>query len=85
MITVILGAIMFVGVEICHETGLFGGGEEHFSPPLVIAFVAAYLVLGGSILLTALRNITKGHIFDENFLMAAATLGALQSASIPKP
>ncbi len=84
VITVILGAMMFVGVEICHETGLFGGGEEHFSLPLVIAFVAAYLVLGGSILLTALRNITKGHIFDENFLMAAATLGAFAIGEYPE-
>jgi len=84
VITIILGAIMFVGVEICHETGMFGGGEEHFPLPFVIAFVAAYLVLGGNILLTALRNLTKGQIFDENFLMSVATLGAFVIGEYPE-
>ena len=37
----------------------------------------AYLVVGFPILKTAFINITKGQIFDENFLMTIATLGAI--------
>lgn len=40
------------------------------------ALVIAYILLGGKIVLTAIRNIFKGQIFDENFLMSLATLGA---------
>ena len=40
------------------------------------AFVAAYLILGSRILLDAGRNLTKGHVFDENFLMSIATIAA---------
>ena len=39
--------------------------------------VAAYLIAGYDVLLTALRNIRKGEVFDENFLMAVASLGAM--------
>ncbi|MBQ7801297.1 MAG: cadmium-translocating P-type ATPase [Oscillospiraceae bacterium] len=41
-----------------------------------IAFVAAYVVLGGEILVTAVKNLTRGHVLDENFLMSIATIGA---------
>ncbi len=43
----------------------------------LILFLAVYLVVGGPVLLTAARNILRGDIFDENFLMCVATLGAL--------
>lgn len=48
------------------------------SQPLLssVCFVIAYLILGIKIVWTALRNITKGQIFDENFLMSIATIGA---------
>jgi Cd2+/Zn2+-exporting ATPase len=39
-------------------------------------FLSSYLVVGFHILLRAVRNITKGKIFDENFLMSIATIGA---------
>lgn len=38
--------------------------------------IFAYVLLGGRIVLTALKNIAKGNVFDENFLMTVATLGA---------
>lgn len=41
-----------------------------------ICFVLAYLILGIKIVWTALRNISKGQVFDENFLMSIATIGA---------
>ena len=39
--------------------------------------IAAYLMAGYDVLLTALRNIRRGEVFDENFLMAVASLGAM--------
>ncbi|HBU11725.1 MAG TPA: cadmium-translocating P-type ATPase [Clostridiales bacterium] len=39
-------------------------------------FLAAYLVLGLNVLLTAGKNIARGKVFDEHFLMAVATIGA---------
>ena len=39
--------------------------------------IAAYLLAGYDVLLTALRNIRQGKVFDENFLMAVASLGAM--------
>ena len=40
------------------------------------AFLAAYLVSGGDVLWRAIRNILHGQVFDENFLMCIATVGA---------
>lgn len=39
-------------------------------------FLAAFLIIGGDVIWKALRNIVRGHIFDENFLMLIATVGA---------
>jgi Cd2+/Zn2+-exporting ATPase len=39
-------------------------------------FVIAYIILGGDIVLRAVKNIFKGEVFDENFLMSIATIGA---------
>lgn len=50
--------------------------EERFTILSVVSFVTAYLILGSKILLKAGKNLTKGHVFDENFLMSIATLAA---------
>ena len=42
----------------------------------IAMFAAAYLVLGGDVLWRAVRGIAGGQVFDENFLMGVATLGA---------
>ncbi|MCI7675576.1 MAG: cadmium-translocating P-type ATPase [Phascolarctobacterium sp.] len=42
----------------------------------VYCLIFAYVLLGGRIVITALKNISKGNVFDENFLMTVATLGA---------
>ena len=39
-------------------------------------YAAIYILLGGDVVLTAAKNIMKGRVFDEHFLMAIATLGA---------
>lgn len=43
----------------------------------MVCFIAAYLAAGYDVLWTALRNIRRGEVFDENFLMAVASLGAM--------
>ncbi len=41
-----------------------------------IIFAVSYVIIGYDVLLTAFKNILKGELFDENFLMSIATLGA---------
>ena len=47
-------------------------------------YIAAYLVLGREVLTTAGKNLIKGHVFDENFLMSIATLGAFAIGEFPE-
>lgn len=42
----------------------------------VIAYIIAFLMLGGDVIKHAVRNIARGRVFDENFLMSIATIGA---------
>ncbi len=39
-------------------------------------FLIAYVIIGGDVLWRAIRNILRGQVFDENFLMSVATIGA---------
>jgi len=52
--------------------------------PEFIIFAAAYLVFGGGVLFKAAQNIIRGKIFDENFLMSLATLGAFAIGEYPE-
>ena len=52
--------------------------------PMVIACVAAYVILGRDVVATALKNLTRGHVFDENFLMSVATIGAFFIGEYPE-
>ena len=49
-----------------------------------VIFFVSYLIAGGDILLKAFRNIIKGEVFDENFLMSIATLGAFSIKEFPE-
>lgn len=62
----ITGMILFV-------VGLVIKDNEVIS---TVIFLLAYVVSGGKVILSALKNIAKGQIFDENFLMLIATVGA---------
>jgi len=50
----------------------------------LLLFIVAYLVIGGDILLIASKNIIKGQVFDENFLMSIATVGAFLIGEYPE-
>lgn len=56
----------------------------HFVPlngfAQMAAYLAPYLLIGWDVLWRAVRNIGKGRVFDENFLMAIATVGAFATA-----
>ncbi|MBD2507444.1 cadmium-translocating P-type ATPase [Nostoc muscorum FACHB-395] len=49
-----------------------------------LLFIPAYLLSGWSVLKTAGRNILKGRLFDETFLMTVATLGAIAIHKLPE-
>ena len=49
-----------------------------------VIFIIAYLIVGLEILKKALRNITRGKVFDENFLMSVATIGAFAIGEFPE-
>ena len=68
-----------------HSLALIGVGAVLFVTGLLlpeglwrwVALIAAYVVAGGEVLLRAVKNILRGQVFDENFLMAVASLGAM--------
>ena len=69
ILAIAVGAVMFVAGEVI----------EHLYPASLISailFIAAYVILGLGIIWTAVKNLAKGHVFDENFLMSVATLAA---------
>ncbi|MHC5562252.1 heavy metal translocating P-type ATPase [Bacillus spizizenii] len=47
-------------------------------------FLAAYLIIGGDIIIRAVKNISRGQVFDEHFLMALATIGAFLIQQYPE-
>lgn len=58
-----------------------------FDMPLmfkITGFILSYLVAGFDVLLNALKNLLRGKVFDENFLMGIATLGALAIGEFPE-
>lgn len=50
----------------------------------IILFATSYLIIGGDVVLTAIKNIARGEIFDENFLMSIATIGAFFIGEYPE-
>lgn len=47
-------------------------------------YLVAYIIAGGDIIVKAIKNIIKGEIFDENFLMSIATIGAFSIKEYPE-
>jgi Zn2+/Cd2+-exporting ATPase len=55
-----------------------------FSIGSYLIFIPAYLLSGWTVLTTAGRNILRGQVFDENFLMTIATVGAIAIKQLPE-
>ena len=66
LVRILITAVMLIALHFIPITGI----------PQLLAYVAAYLVIGYDILRKAGKGILNGRAFDENFLMALATLGA---------
>ncbi|MGK9250274.1 heavy metal translocating P-type ATPase [Paenibacillus humicus] len=50
----------------------------------LLIFIASYLIVGGDIVLRAVKNIIRGQVFDEYFLMSIATIGAFVIGEYPE-
>lgn len=75
LMEIIAGAVLFIIGEF---TGIV---PDQYLPAL---YIIAYVILGGKIVATAGKNILRGKMFDENFLMSIATLGAFAIAEYPE-
>ncbi|MDR2157094.1 MAG: hypothetical protein LBO81_04885, partial [Clostridiales Family XIII bacterium] len=91
----IIGIVLFaLGFVLEHFgssfVGLFApGAAGSVSAPLLrwgpaAVSLIAYLLIGRSVLLTAGKNILRGRVFDENFLMAIASIGAFVIGEYPE-
>ncbi len=70
----IIGAIIFAIAMFLDKESVIAIG----------LFVLSYLLIGGKVILTAVKNIARGEVFDENFLMTIATLGAFFIGEYPE-
>ena len=77
LFTIGIGAVLFLLGAGMHLAGI----DEKMLLPL---FLVSYLILGGKVLLSAGKNIRRGQIFDENFLMCIATVGAFFIQEYPE-
>lgn len=74
LVRIIISAVMFVALNLIPVTGWLR----------MLLYMAAYLIIGYDILLKAGKGILNGKVFDENFLMAIATVGAIALALYEK-
>lgn len=66
LVRILIAAVGFVAALLLKLEGL-----AEF-----LLYLATYLIVGGDIIWKAVRNISRGQVFDENFLMSVATIGA---------
>ena len=80
-IAVIVVGLLFMIYEALTSFVPSIGLPESIETPI---YYVAYVLLAFPVLRTAARNILKGEIFDENFLMSIATLGAIAIDALPE-
>ncbi len=69
LVQILIGAALFISGIILNAVSLV--------IPADVILLIGYLLLGGRIILTAGKNLTRGKVFDENFLMSLATIAAI--------
>ena len=74
LVRIIIAALILAGLNLLPIQGV----------PAMLLYLAAYFVIGYDILRKAGKGILNGRVFDENFLMAVATVGAIVLALIEK-
>ena len=70
LIRILISAVLLIGLNFVPVTGIVR----------FLLYLVPYLVIGYDILLKALKGIKNRQVFDENFLMAVATVGAIALA-----
>ena len=75
---IVSAAVLFVAAELVTRAAALPGWGR------LLIFLIPYFVIGWDILWRAARNIAHGQVFDENFLMALATVGALAIGEYPE-
>lgn len=74
LVRIFITAVLFLAVVLMPLDGV----------ERIAAFIVPYLVIGWDVLWKAIRNIAHGQVFDENFLMALATVGAFGTGEFPE-
>lgn len=82
LLRILVSLCFFAGLLIVKYTGGFEKIGEPLAEPLVC--LAVYLLIGYDIIWKAAKNIRRGQIFDENFLMMIATFGAFFVGEYPE-
>ncbi|MCI6654165.1 MAG: heavy metal translocating P-type ATPase [Clostridium sp.] len=78
LIKIAIGAFVFIGGVVCQK-------YLNVIPVVYIElFVVSYIILGGEVVLKAVKNLFRGKLFDENFLMSIATIGAFATGEYPE-
>ncbi len=71
---IIAATVLFTGIVLLPVEGI----------AKALLFLVPYFIVGYDVLWDAVRNILSGHVFDENFLMALATVGAFAIGEYPE-
>ena len=74
LVRIFISAVLFLAVVLMPLDGV----------ERIAAFIVPYLVIGWDVLWKAIRNIAHGQVFDENILMALATVGAFGTGEFPE-
>ena len=74
LIKILLSAVLFAAALIIPTSGTVR----------ILVFLIPYLIVGYEVLWSAIKNILHGEIFDENFLMAVASIGAICIGEYPE-
>lgn len=73
-VTFCIGAVLFICAIVMDES----------NPLMFWTYLISFFLVGGEILYMAVTNLFKGHVFDENFLMGLATVGAFSIGEYPE-
>lgn len=74
MIPVVIGTVIFLAAVLMDLPKTIE----------ILLYVSSYLLTGGDVVYKALKNIFRGQVFDENFLMTIATIGAFAIGEYPE-
>lgn len=74
LIRIIVGVCFYIAAILIQVPSFIRESDIYLFK--IALFLIPYLIIGGDVLLRAVRNIFRGRIFDENFLMSIATVGA---------